>query len=332
MKTHARLIIAALSLVLTHGAALGQSGPIIPTTSFTRGLLRVTNAASAQTYLGVSGSTNTITGSGTANLLTRWNGSNTLTSSLISDDGTNVIFNGASVTNLQGSNVVGAVTLASFVSGDLTNRVAFATNATLAEYVSGTLTNAISGNADTATLASYVSGKLTNSISGTADAATLASYVSGTLTNSITGNAATASDVTVVTLTNAVNTTGTVAANALTAIGTVTATNIVLQQAALTAASADTNFVVNFTTAANQLVTCTTNINFTHATNSAAGRGTVILLSNWSGADRLLSVPSTWRQRGIEATLTNETITVLSLYAYGADNTTNILASMSWFK
>lgn len=114
--------------------------------------------------------------------------------------------------------------------------------------------------------------------------------------------------------------------------GTATVTNIIQQQVALTTSGSVTNFVADLATAGYQLVTVAANVNFTHATNSAAGRGTTILLANFSGSDTLLAVPSTWRQRGVETTLTNGTVTALALYSYGSDNTTNIIASGSWFK
>lgn len=108
---------------------------------------------------------------------------------------------------------------------------------------------------------------------------------------------------------------------------------VVNSQSALTATDSVTNFVADMGGGVIRLITVADDINFAHATNTAAGTGISINILNESGSPQILTIPDTWYQNGFSSqalTLTNNTLTILSLRGYGADNT-NIIAAASYF-
>lgn len=94
-----------------------------------------------------------------------------------------------------------------------------------------------------------------------------------------------------------------------------------LALASQTAHSATTNFAVDFSGEGYRTITAGSAINFVHSTNRVAERSTVIFVYP-GGADRALSVNASWHPvSAINATLTNNTIGILSLTVNGTTET-----------
>lgn len=100
-------------------------------------------------------------------------------------------------------------------------------------------------------------------------------------------------------------------------------------QTSLNVHSSPSNFVANPLVSPYQLITATNDVSFIHFTNAAVGRSLTVLIDA-NGANRGLSIPSTWFRRSVETVVTNGTFGALALYCYGTDNT-NVIASYSWF-
>jgi hypothetical protein len=117
----------------------------------------------------------------------------------------------------------------------------------------------------------------------------------------------------------------------LTTPGTVTSNYMQLEQATLNVSGTATNFLADMIVSPYQLITATNHVAFTNAANVVAGRWTTILIDA-NGADRNLTIPSTWFRKGFSsgyAGVTNGTVGILSLYGYGS-NVTNVIATYSY--
>jgi hypothetical protein len=97
---------------------------------------------------------------------------------------------------------------------------------------------------------------------------------------------------------------------------------------ALTAHSAVTNFVADFTGVAYRSITAAADVNFVHSTNRAAVRNVVVFLIA-NGANRNLTFNASWTNNFVTAiptVLTNGTVGVLSLTCWGTSETNVIPA------
>jgi hypothetical protein len=79
-----------------------------------------------------------------------------------------------------------------------------------------------------------------------------------------------------------------------------------------------------------QLISATGDIALT-ASNQGATRGAVVIIDA-NGANRNLSIPSTWFRRGVDAVVTNGTVAVISLYSYGSTDATVIASGSAFVK
>lgn len=93
------------------------------------------------------------------------------------------------------------------------------------------------------------------------------------------------------------------------------------EHAALTAHSATTNYVANFTEQPYRTITAANDVNMVHSTNRAAVYNTVIFITP-SGANRNLTVNSSWKKLNtFNTVVTNGTTGVLSLTVSGTAET-----------
>lgn len=114
---------------------------------------------------------------------------------------------------------------------------------------------------------------------------------------------------------------GTATLHDLIATNDVTASNLKLGHAALTADSAVTNFVADFTAEAYRTITAAADVNLLQSTNREVVR-TVTLFIEPSGGDRNLTINSSWKKLNtFNSVVTNGTTAVISLTTKGAAET-----------
>lgn len=99
-----------------------------------------------------------------------------------------------------------------------------------------------------------------------------------------------------------------------------------VSQSNLVAVGSVTNYVADLAFAPMQLLVATNDVNFLHATNAAAGRGSTMLIQA-SGANRTITLPANLKRTRTSVVVTNGSILPINFYAHGSDNT-NVLATV----